>query len=70
MLKLILNVACLLFLSILTAAEFCNLGHLQGNNIISFQLRHPYKNDSYLKLKTNIQNSTLNFVILRPVEMT
>ena len=30
MLKLVLNVKYLLFLSFLTAAEFCNLGHIQG----------------------------------------
>ena len=45
MLKSVLNVEYLFVLLILSVAEFFNLGDLQDIKIISFELRHPYKNE-------------------------
>ena len=46
-LKLVLNVDYLLPLFFLTSSKFCSFRHLQGIEIISFELRHPYRRDLY-----------------------
>ena len=42
-----IGVECRIFVIVIffNKAEFCNLGHLQGIKVISFELRHPYKCD-------------------------